>query len=104
MGFFSFWKKVFSGESDKEEAELDAARARHGIKVDKAEMNKPRTETERFAENYDPWEEVRNYRLNFFIGNWAARKFRIVGEEKLKKKLAELEKKREEEERKKLGE
>lgn len=93
MGFLSFLKKVFGGE-DEDEKELDAARARHGITVDKAEMDKARTEQERFAEEYDVWEEIKNYRTNFFVGNWINRKFHTVGEEKVKKQLEELEKKR----------
>jgi hypothetical protein len=103
MGFLSFLKKVFGGE-DEDEAELDAARARHGITVDKKEMDKVRTEAERFAENYDVWEDLDNYRMNFFVGNWVAKKFRPIGEAKVRKELAELEKKRQEEEERKKGE
>ena len=105
MGFLSFIKKLFAGES-ADEAALDAARARHGINIDskqKVEMNKPTTEAERFARDYDAWEDIRNYRSNFFLGRWATRKFRPVGEDKVKKQLADLEKKREEE-RKQKGE
>jgi hypothetical protein len=103
MGFFSFIKSVFGGE-DADEKELDAARARHGITVDKTVMDKPRTEQERFAEEYDVWEDIKNYRTNFFVGNWINRKFHTVGEEKVKKQLEELEKKRQAEEEKKKGE
>lgn len=95
MGFLDFWRKVFYGEED--DAELKAARARHGIKVD------AKDEEEEEKETYDPWEEVRNARLHFFMGSWVSRKFHIIGEEKVKAKLAELEKKREEKERKKRG-
>ena len=102
MGFFSFIKSVFGGE-DADEKELDAARARHGITVDKTVMDKPRTEQERFAEEYDVWEDIKNYRSNFFVGNWINRKFHTVGEEKVKKQLEELEKKRQAEEEKKKG-
>jgi hypothetical protein len=113
MGFFSFIKKVFAGESADDVA-LDAARARHGIKVNaktKAVANKPTTEAERFAENYDAWEELRRYRSNFFLGSWVTRKFRPIGEDTVKKQLEDLEKKRqaeaerknEKEERKKGG-
>src|SRR4030042_3209349 len=103
MGFFSFFKKIFAGE-EQDEAELDAARARHGITVDKAEMNKARTEEERFAENYDVWEDLKNIRTSVFVGNWVSRKFHPVGEEKVKRQLEALEKKREAEEQKKRGE
>ena len=104
MGFLSFLKNIFAGE-EKDEAELDAARARHGITVDKKEMGKTRTEAERFAEEYDVWEELKYMRMNFFLGGWATKKFRIIGGEQGRKDLEKLDKKRkEEEERKKLGE
>jgi hypothetical protein len=94
MGFFSFVKKVFAGEEDEDEKELDAARSRHGIVVDKKEMDKRRTEQEEFAENYDVWEDLKNYRSNFFMGSWINRKFKPVGDDKVKKELEELEQKR----------
>ena len=103
MGFLSFIKKIFSGE-EQDEAELDAARARHGITVDKGEMDKARTEEERFGEDYNVWEDLKNIRTSFFMGNWVARKFHPIGEEKVKKQLEALAKKREEEERKKREE
>ncbi len=96
MGFLSFLKKVFSGE-DEDEAELDAARARHGIKLtgkDRLEMNKSSSEEEHFGENYDVWEDLRHFRSSFFMGNWAAKKFHVIGEDKVKKQLEELEQKR----------
>jgi hypothetical protein len=100
MGFLSFMKKVFSGESE-DDAELNAARARHGINVNEPDEHKSGTKQERFAEEYDVWEEIKNIRSNFFIGNWAAKKFHVIGEDKVKKQLEELEKKREGEERQK---
>jgi ribosomal protein L9 len=103
MGFLSFLKKIFGGRS-KDEAELDAARARHGITVDKKEINKPTSEAERFGKDYNVWDDIRNYRSNFLVGNWVARKFRPIGEEKVKKQLEDLEKKREEERKMKEGE
>lgn len=99
MGLFSFLKKLFSGE-DAEEKKLDEARARHGIVLDakdKAEMDKAATEEERFAKEYDPWEDIKQMRSSFFIGGWAAKKFHVIGEDKVKKELEELEKKRAEE-------
>ncbi len=106
MGFFSFIKKVFAGESVDEEA-LDAARARHGIKLtdkEKASAKKPTTEAERFAENYDVWEEIDRFRMTFFIGGWAAKKLHPIGEDKVKRDLEKLEKKRQEEAEKKKRE
>ena len=103
VGFLSFIKNLFAGEDIDEEA-LNAARNRHGVDIgvkEKVKKEKRPTEAERFAQDYDVWEEIRNYRWNFFIGRWATRKFRPVGEDKLKKKLADLEKKREADRRKK---
>jgi len=96
MGFLSFMKKVI-GVEDEDDAELNAARARHGINPDKLDEKEPKSTQKRFTEEYDVWEEIRNIRTNFFIGNWANKKFRVVGEDKVKKQLEELEKKREEE-------
>ena len=106
MGFISFIKSIFVGESADEQA-LDAARARHGIKIDekaKKLADKPVTEQERFAENYDVWEELRYWRSNFFFGRWVTRKFHPVGEDKVKKQLGDLEKRRREEAQKKKEE
>ena len=94
MGLLSFFRKVFSGEDEKQEKELDEARARHGIQVDKVEMDKKTSPTEQFGEEYDVWDDIRNMRSTFFFGTWASRKFHIVGEDKVKKQLEELEKKR----------
>jgi hypothetical protein len=96
MGFLSFIRNIFTGEHTDNEI-LDAARERHGIHIDektKKEMDKPTTEAEHFAENYDAWDELKNYRMNFFFGSWITRKFRPIGEDKVKKQLEELEKKR----------
>jgi hypothetical protein len=104
MGFFSFVKKVFAGEEAGDEAELDAARARHGIKLtaqDKIEAGKHISEEQRFAENYDVWEDLKHFRSNFFMGNWVTHKFHPVGEDKVKKQLAELQQQRDEEAEKK---
>jgi hypothetical protein len=40
---------------------------------EKAEMDKPVTDEERFAKDYDAWEDLRNMRFNFFLGSWATR-------------------------------
>lgn len=98
MGFLDFLKKVFTTEYD--DAELRAARERHGIKVDERDEK----EADEDIEVIDPWEVVSNARINFFVGKWASHKFRIFGEEKVKKQLEELDRKREEKERKKKEE
>jgi hypothetical protein len=94
MGFLDFLSRLFSS-GDDDDAELRAARERHGIKVETPEEQKKREKEER--EPYDPWEEVRNARSSFFLGTWASRKFHIIGEDKVKAELEALEKKREEE-------
>ncbi len=97
MGFKSFWKHLIFGYAE-DDPELQAAREKLGINMDE-EMKVEDKE----AEEYDHWDELRNMRMNFFFGTWATRKYkhRIFGEDKVKKQLAELEKKREEEAAKK---
>ena len=105
MGFRSFIKKIFAGES-VDESTLDAARARHGIKLDakqKVEADQPATEGERFGKDYDIWEDLRHFRANFFVGSWVNRKFHVIGEDKVKKQLEDLEKKRRETAEKEKG-
>lgn len=104
MGFFSFIKKMFSGSAD--EAALNAARARHAEKADaeqKAGGKKNTTEAERFAKDFDTWEELKHLREDYFFGKWASRKIHPIGEDKVKKELADLEKKRKEEGQQKGG-
>lgn len=100
MGFISFLKKIFVG-SDADDAELQAARARHGIEVDE---KGGKGEDKKEREPYDAWDEIRNMRTNFFLGSWVNKKFRVIGEDKVKKQLADLEKKREEEAKQEEGE
>ncbi|MGD1119370.1 MAG: hypothetical protein ABR886_07775 [Dehalococcoidales bacterium] len=97
MGLKSFFRKIFVGEEDKDELELDAARARHGIKVDKKEMDKATTDRDRAAANYDVWEDLENFRSNWIFGAWINKKFHPIGEDKVKKELEELEKKHQKE-------
>lgn len=103
MGFFSFIKSIFAGGGVDEEA-LDAARKRHGVvltKQEKAIADKPTPQAENFGKDYDVWEEIDNYRWTFFVGGWVAKKIHPVGEDKVKRDLEKLEKKRREEARKK---
>jgi hypothetical protein len=96
MGFWSFVKQVF-GVGNREDIELRQFREKHGINVNEKETGEQEIKNKPGAENYDPWEDIRNIRMNFFFGSWATRKFRPIGEDKLKKQLEELEKKRQEE-------
>src|SRR4030042_4575047 len=95
MSFWSFMKKVFS-VGGQDDAQLQRRGAKHGIVVDdelsldKEKKAKAKAE----AAEYDVWEDLRNIRTNFYLGSWATKKFRPIGEEKLKKTLAALEKKR----------
>jgi hypothetical protein len=100
MGFWSFLKEIFS-PSGGDETELQQYRDRHGIKSEENIIEEKRPDiamsNKPGSENYDVWEDIRNLRMNFFFGSWVTRKFRPVGEDKLKKQLDELEKKRQEE-------
>ncbi|MHB8104212.1 MAG: hypothetical protein ACYDG5_01540 [Dehalococcoidales bacterium] len=106
MGFFSYVKNFFVGEGIDSE-KLDAARKRHGVVItdeEKAAALKETTEAERFAKEYDVWEELDNYRWSFLVGGWVAKKLHPVGEDKVRRDLAKLEKTRREAEEKKKGE
>jgi hypothetical protein len=98
MGIGTFFKKLF-GNEDTDEKELEAARARHGIVLsakDKVDMNQATSDEERMADEYDVWDDLKQMRSSFFIGGWAAKKFHVVGDNKVKKELEALQKKREE--------
>jgi hypothetical protein len=95
MGFWSFMKKIFSASSH-DEAELEEYRVKHGIDVGDIKSD-TETKSQPGREDYDVWEDLRNMRMNFFFGSWVTRKFRPIGEDKLKKQLDDLEKKRREE-------
>jgi hypothetical protein len=105
MGFFSFLKNIFVGE-DADEIELIEARRRHGIitKEEEEEAYKHNLEERRMAQNYDVWEELDQWKWSFFVGGWVAKKIHPIGEDKIKRDLARLEKKRLEEEEKKKRE
>jgi len=94
MGIKSFLKKVFTSDAD-EDLELKAARARHNIVVDE-DKKSDKLNRKDVPGPYDAWEEIDNVRRNFLLGSWASRKFRVIGEDKLKADLEALRKKREE--------
>ena len=100
MGFKTFWKHVIFGYEEDDPALIEA-RKKYGIEVGEEEDEEEKKEKK---EEYDPWDEIRNMRANFFFGSWATKKYkhRVIGEDKVKKQLAELEKKRQEEARKKV--
>ena len=101
MGFWSSVKKIFS-LSGEDDAELSKQREKHGISTAPKEVILKEVKNEPGSKEYDVWEDLRNYRTAFWMGSWATRKFKFrpIGEEKVKKQLEELEKKREEEDSK----
>ena len=46
-----------------------------------------------YTDNYDAWEEIDNFRTNFYIGSWARNKMKRIGENKLSKEREEVERK-----------
>jgi hypothetical protein len=94
MDIKSFFKRVFTGDAG-DDPELQAARARHNIVVDEDKPAEKRDKREA-AGPYNAWDEIDNIRRNFLLGSWATRKFRVVGEDKVKAELEALRKKREE--------
>ena len=92
MGFWSSLKSIFVPPK-QDDTELENLRAKHGIKVEHKTDYQIKKEEAQDAD-YDPWEEVRAMRSSFFMGSWASRKFHIVGEDKVKKQLDELARKK----------
>ena len=45
-------------------------------------------------DNYEVWEEVDNFRMNFFFGGWATKKWKRISDGKLVKEREEMAKKR----------
>jgi hypothetical protein len=98
MGFWASIKRIINGNSAAEEAELDAARARHGIAADEIEKAFRSAKEQREAANFDAWEELKYFKTDFIMGNWASKKLRpFFGAESLKKDIDKLEEKRRQE-------
>lgn len=95
MGFKTFWKHVIFGYAE-DDPELIEMRKKYGIETGEEEDEE---EKKKERDEYDPWDEIRNMRANFFFGSWATKKYRhrVIGEDKVKKDLEELERKRQEE-------
>ncbi len=105
MGFF---KKLFSDEEEVSE-EIKAARERHGIQtgevivpesenVDEAGRRRWEKRLDKPAnEVYDPWEQVREVRYQFFVGGLYRRHPRPeTNHDAIRKELEEATRKREE--------
>ena len=101
MGFWASFKRIFS-LSGEDEVELERLRAKHGIDAAPKEEILKEIKNVPGTKDYDVWEDLATYRSTFFFGSWATRKFKFrpVGEEKVKRELERLEKKREEQRRK----
>ena len=100
-----FWDKFFGRGSEPISDEIKQARERHGINPGEEEEQRPGAGARgRFEEEpYDPWEELRNIRSNFWVGGWAARRLRWrPNTDKLREDLEEMEKEREEKQRQKI--
>ena len=104
-----FWQTLFGKGKQPVSDEVKQARARLGIEIDEEEEKeelqreldkKRKSGWELDAEKYDPWEELRNVRTNFWIGGWAAKRLHWrPANDKLREELEELDRKREEKER-----
>jgi hypothetical protein len=103
-----FWDKLFGGRKEPVSDEVKQARERLGIQVDEEEKKeeqrrelekKRKTGWELDAKDYDPWDELRNVRTNFWIGGWAAKRLHWrPNTDKLREELEEVARKREEKE------
>jgi hypothetical protein len=103
-----FWDKLFGRGNEPISDEIRRARERHGIQIDedqekeelRREPDKQRkTDWELDRKDYDPWEELRHVRSNFWIGGWAAKRLHWrPATDKLREELEEVARKREEKE------
>ncbi|MCJ7605172.1 MAG: hypothetical protein MUO19_03960 [Dehalococcoidales bacterium] len=97
-----FWTKLLGREEEPVSDAVKAGRERHGIEVEEPEKKEKKKWQPLQEEPYDPWEEIRNIRSSFFIGNWARRRFKwIPDKDGLQADLEKAQLKREEKARKK---
>jgi hypothetical protein len=101
MGFFKAIGNGLNKARDwlfPDEQKIRKVKSDNYTEVPAEEEGEEKNET---TERYDAWEEIDNFRMNFFFGSWATKKFKggIIGEDKVKKELEELEKKRAEKEK-----
>ncbi len=75
MGLWSFFKGLFTSEDE----ELEALRAKHNIRAASGGVKEVRAGPKAEQNIPDAWEEIDNYRMNFFLGSWATRRFRGLG-------------------------
>ena len=112
-----FWSRLFGKGKEPISDEVKQARARLGITIDKEEEKEERkrelagerkTGWEFDSDEYDPWDELKNVRMNFWIGGWAAKRLQehsgidyvLCNTDKLREELEEVQRKREEKEAK----
>ena len=77
---------------------MKEAKRRGYVAPDAKEGDDDEGERKQYAEDYDAWDEIDNFRTNFYIGGWARRKMKAIGENKIGKEREEVERKRAEEE------
>jgi colicin import membrane protein len=105
-----FWSRLFGKGKEPISDEVKQARERLGITIDEEEEKEERkrelakdrkTGWEFESEDYDPWDELKNVRMNFWIGGWAAKRLHWrPNNDKLREELEEVARKREEKEAK----
>lgn len=76
---------------DEEKLNSDESRDNAWLMDDDDEEGNRKKES---RDDYEVWEEVDNFRMNFFIGGWATKKLKRVGDGKLIKEREEMAKKR----------
>jgi hypothetical protein len=118
MSSGSFFGKIFRAMgraldwlTGSDDEKLRAARSRGqysggNVEIEQDEIKgeeKIRSEEERYSTEFDVWEEIDSYRMTFWFGSKMARYMTKSKkrEEKLRKELEELDRRREEEKRQK---
>ena len=99
MGFFQTIGHGFKKAYDwvfQDEEKLRKVKSSNYTAAPAVEVKEPDDEEEEVDHQYDAWEEIDNLRMNMFLGSWATKKFKggVIGEDKVKKDLERLEKKR----------
>ena len=64
----------------QDEYRLKEAKNRGYVAPDAEKGDDDEGERRQYTENYDAWDEIDNFRTNFYIGAWARRKMKAIGE------------------------
>ncbi len=99
MGFWSSLKRIF-GSGCEDDIELERLRTKHGINATAETKDTAPKSTDPGSPDFDPWEDIRNYRMDLFMGKWAMGKIRSSRDrdEKIKQEIEDIRKKRAEKE------